>query len=80
MGEGKLLVAILDNAYQTADYLAKQSKKAPVAKLKMREEMEEWLKSEDIKYGSLNFVCLLLGLNVKRVREVLTMRMKGEVA
>ncbi len=80
MGEGKLLAAILDNAYQTADYLAQQSKKAPVAKLRMREEMEEWLGNEDVQYGSLNFVCQLLGLNVKRVREVLTTRMKGEMA
>jgi hypothetical protein len=78
-GEGKLLVAILDNTCQTADYLAKQSEKASVNKLRMREEMEEWLGSDSDGYGSLQYICMYLGLSVKRVREVLTMRMKGEV-
>jgi hypothetical protein len=77
-GEGKLLVAILDNACWTADYLAKQAKTGVANKLRMKKEMEEWLGSDSGGYGSLDFICACLGLNPKRVREVLTMRMRGE--
>lgn len=75
-GEGRLLVALVDDVHQSVIRLRKKKLKVQDGRAKWRladireeEEILSWAKETDVRYGSLAHICQVFDLNAKKLRE-----------